>query len=438
MTHKKSLSQGGVNPPRNLFLSSDAAIENAPVPSIAVIPLLQHAGSAARCVVKAGDPVREGMLIGKADGPSSANVHSSIPGRVVEVRPWTPAGGPSCEAVVIELGGSFERSGRRQEARGWEDLARVDLLGRIQAAGVVGLGGEQVPTHLKLALTPGRTVSLLVANGVDCEPTLSADSTLMKEKAREIAEGVRICRTLLNPARVVLALGEESEGLAAEYERAFAALRMGCEILVMPSRYPRGNEQLILSALDGGKPAAPAAASVVLNVATLNAVYEAVALDRPLIDRVLTVTGSPVREPKNLKVRIGTRIGDLFDDCGGFTADPGKIVVGGPMRGITVSSLDTPVTKGTLGVVAFSRAESQARTQWPCIRCGACIEACPWDLVPTRLFKLIERGDSAAAAAEGLGRCTECGCCAYACPSHITLVDVMRRGKQEQGRGSHG
>jgi Na+-translocating ferredoxin:NAD+ oxidoreductase subunit C len=435
MTHKKSLSQGGVTPPRNLFLSSETAIENAPVPPLAVIPLLQHTGAPARCVVRPGDLVREGMLIGKAEGASSANIHSSIPGRVTEVRPWSAGGG---QAVVIELGGSFDRSGRRQEPRGWEELSPSDLLGRIQAAGVVGLGGGQVPTHLKLALTPGRAVSVLVANGVDSEPLLSADTALMRERAREIVEGVRVCRALLSPQRIVLALGEESEQLAAGFEKLFESFRLACDVLVMPSRYPRGNEQLILSALDGGKPAAPTPSAVVLNVATLNAVYEAVAFERPLIDRVLTVTGLPVARPKNLKVRIGTRIGDLFDDCGGFTEEPGRIVMGGPMRGVAVTSLDTPVTKGTLGLVALSRAEAKGRTEWPCIRCGACIEACPWELVPTRLFKLITRGDSAAAMAEGLSRCTECGCCAFACPSHIPLVDVMRRGKSGTGGANNG
>ena len=277
----------------------------------------------------------------------------------------------------------------------------MDLLGRIQAAGVVGLGGEQVPTHLKLALTPGRTVTLLVANGIDCEPSLSADSVLMREKAREIAEGIRVCRSLLNPARTVLALGEESARLAGEFEHVFRELHLSCEILLMPSRYPQGNEQLILSTLEGDRPKAPAPSSVVLNVGTLNAIYEAVAFDRPLIERVLTVTGFPVAAPKNLKVRIGTRIGDLFDDCGGFTSEPGKIVMGGPMRGIAVDSLDMPVTKGTLGVVAFSRSEARTRTQWPCIHCGVCVEACPWDLVPTRLFKLIQQGDITAAQRKG-------------------------------------
>jgi electron transport complex protein RnfC len=437
MTQRKSFLQSGVNPPDNRFLTNAAAIANAPVPSVAVIPLLQHAGSAARCVVKPGDLVREGMLIGKADGVSSANVHSSIPGRVAEVRQWRTIAGLSCEAVVIELGGEFDRSGRPQETRGWEGLSRMDLLGRIQTAGVVGLGGEQVPTHLKLALTPGRTVSLLVANGIDCEPSLSADSVLTREKAREIAEGIRICRALLNPTRTVLALGEESARCAEEFEHVFREFHLSCEILHMPSRYPQGNEQLILSTLEGGRPKAPAPSSVVLNVATLNAIYEAVALDRPLIERILTVTGLPVAAPKNLKVRIGTRIGDLFDDCGGFTSEPGKIVMGGPMRGIAVDSLDAPVTKGTLGVMAFSRSEARTRTQWPCIHCGACVEACPWDLVPTRLFKLIQQGDMNAATAEGLDRCTECGCCAFTCPSHIPLVDVMRTGKSRE-RGAHG
>jgi Na+-translocating ferredoxin:NAD+ oxidoreductase subunit C len=439
MTHATRLSRGGVNPPDNSLSSLRGAISNAAVPSLALIPLLQHAGIPARCVVKSGDLVGEGMLIGKADGVHSANVHSSIPGRVLEVRGWQAPDGLSCEAVVIELLGSFEKSGRRQEARGWEGLPRIDVLGRIQAAGVVGLGGEQVPTHLKLAMTPGRVVTRLVANGVGSEPSLSADRALMREKAREIVEAMKICRALLNPARVVLALGENAEDLIAEFERCFRACGLTPDIVLLPSRYPQGNEQILLSSLDGvGSPPPPPSASVVLNVATLNAVYEAVVFERPLIERVLTVTGLPVAEPRNLKVRLGVRIGDLFDECGGLTSEIAKVVAGGPMRGVAIDSLDMPVTKGTLGVVAFSRAEARARKRWPCIRCGACIEVCPWELEPTRLVKLIERGDTAAAELEGLSRCTECGCCAFACPSHIPLVALLRAGKDARNRGSHG
>lgn len=431
MTHSNSLLRGGVNPPDSSLISREAAIANAVVPSIAVIPMLQHSGRAAICVVKPGDDVREGMLIGRADGVRSANVHSSIPGRVVEVRRLPPREG--CDAVVIELGGEFDRSGKPRTLHGWEKLSRIDLLGKIQSAGVVGLGGELVPTHLKLAKTPGKAGSLLVANGIDCEPSLSADYALMREKPGEIVEGLRICQALVGAARVVLALGEDAEGLVPEFERAFKRTSLQCEIALMPSRYPQGNEQLVLSSLDGARPSGPRASSVVLNVATLFAVYEAVVMDKPLIERVLTVTGMPVAAPRNLKARLGTPVGDLFDDCGGLTRQPGKIVVGGPMRGVAIASLDVPVTKGTAGVTAFAGAEARTPREWPCIHCGICVEVCPWDLIPTRLHKLIQQGEVETAMSEGLSRCTECGCCAFACPSHIPLVDILRTGKRSRG-----
>ena len=434
MTHSNSLPRGGVIPPDSSLISREAPIANAAVPSVAVIPMLQHAGRAAVCVVKPGDLVREGMLIGRADGAHSANVHSSIPGRVVEVRRLALQEGVSSDAVVIELGGEFDRSGRPRTLKGWGKLSRIDLLGKIQSAGVVGLGGELVPTHLKLAVMPGKSASLLVANGIDCEPSLSADYALMREKPGEIVEALRICQVLVGAARVVLALGEDAEGLVPEFERALARTGLQCEIALMPSRYPQGNEQLVVSSLDGTRLSGPHAGSVVLNVATLFAVYEAVVMDAPLIERVLTVTGAPVAAPRNLKVRLGTPVRDLFDDCGGLSARPGKIVVGGPMRGVAIASLDIPVTKGTAGVTAFAGAEARTPKEWPCIHCGVCVEVCPWDLVPTRLHKLIQQGEIEQAMGEGLGRCTECGCCAFACPSHIPLVDILRTGKRSRGR----
>ena len=438
MTHANSLPKGGVNPPDSSLISRDAAIANAVVPSVAVIPMLQHAGRAAICAVKPGDVVREGMLIGRADGIRSANVHSSIPGRVVEVRRLRSPEGAPCDAVVIELGGEFDRSGKPRTLHEWEKLSRIDLLGKIQSAGVVGLGGELVPTHLKLAVTPRKAGSLLVANGIDCEPSLSADYALMRERPAEIIEALRICQALVGAARVVLALGEDAEGLVPEFERVLKRTGLQGEIALMPSRYPQGNEQLVLSALDGVRPSGPRAASIVLNVATLFAVYEAVVMDKPLIERVLTVTGAPVAVPQNLKVRVGTPVGDLFDDCGGLSTRPGKVVVGGPMRGVAVESLDVPVTKGTAGVTAFAGAEARTRKEWPCIHCGICVEVCPWDLVPTRLHKLIQQGEVEEAVREGLGRCTECGCCAFACPSHIPLVDIIRTGKRSRGRAIDG
>lgn len=437
MTRIQGLPRGGVIPPDIDLVPRSAPIVNAALPSLAVIPMAQHDGLPAHCLVKGGDLVREGMLIGRADGPRSANVHSSIPGRVVDVRQVELPGGRRSSGVVIELGGEFDRSGKPIAPRAWENLASVDLLSAIQAAGVVGLGGAQVPTHLKLAAGPGAGVALCVANGVHSEPSLSADYALMRDRGAEIVEALRICGRLLEARRLVLALGEDAEDLVPGFERILQKQGVRCDVLLLPSRYPQGNEQLVLASVDGGAHAGSSPRGV-LNVATLFAVYEAVVLGKPLIERVLTVTGGAVTTPGNLKVRTGTAIGELFEECGGLRATPAKIVVGGPMRGCAVSSMDVPVTKGTAGVLAFTRSETKRRTEWPCIRCGSCVEACPWDLVPMRLYKLVEQGEPARAMEEGLGRCTECGCCAFACPSNIPLVVGLKAGKAAAGGDTHG
>jgi electron transport complex protein RnfC len=431
------LPRGGVDPPAEILVPRGSGIANAAIPPRALIPLLQHAGKPAICLVKTGDRVREGMLIGKADGSRSANVHASIPGIVVEVREHSLPTGESCTAVAIELGGEFETSGRPRARREWQRLSRLDLLDRIRAAGVVGLGGGSLPTHLKLAAPPGAAPAILVANGVESEPSLCADDALLREKGSEVLEGLRICQALLTPARTVIALGEHSEDLVPEFERLVRETCTSADVAVLPSRYPYGHEQLVLAALGAGplssRPPGAGMSPTVLNVATLFAVFEAVVLDKPLVERVLTLTGTSLSHPQNLKVRFGTAIRDLIEECGGLTSEAGKIVMGGPMRGVSVDSLDLPVTKGIAGIVAFGGPAARQRPELPCIRCGSCIEACPWDLVPTRLSKLVRMGDTAAAAREGLSRCTECGCCAYACPSRIPLVAILREGKRAMG-----
>ena len=243
-------------------------------------------------------------------------------------------------------------------------MSRLDLLDRIRTAGVVGLGGGSLPTHLKLALPPGSTSPMLVANGVDSEPSMSADDALLRGKAAEILEGLRVCQALLKPVRTVIALGEHSEDIVPELEGILRQSGMKADVKVLPSRYPQGHEQLVLAALQGTAPGAVTPATV-LNVATLFAIFEAVLLDKPLIERVLTVTGSAVARPRNLKARFGTGINDLLDECGGLTSPPGKLVMGGPMRGVSVDSLDVPVTKRTCGIVAFGAADARPGAELP-------------------------------------------------------------------------
>jgi electron transport complex protein RnfC len=418
-----------VNPPAEILVPRDAGIANAALPSHALIPLLQHSGKPARCLVRPGDTVREGMMIGKAEGSGSAHVHASIPGTVADVREIALPTGERCMAVAIDLGGEFETSGKPLRRRDWSGLSRLDLLDRIRAAGVVGLGGGSVPTHLKLAVPPGSSSSILVANGVDSEPALCADDALLRGKGPDIIEGLRVAQALLSPARTVIALGEHSADLVQEYERLIRQEGMQVDIVVLSSRYPHGHEQLVLAALAGGPPGNGHAATV-LNIATLYAVFEAVVMDKPLIERVITVTGSPVAHPRNLKVRFGTSVKDVLEDCGGLDAHADRIVMGGPMRGVSIDSLDLPVSKLTSGIIAFGGPGARHGTELPCIHCGNCIEACPWDLVPTRLMKLVRIGQPEDAAREGLARCTECGCCAYACPSRIPLVAILRQGKK--------
>jgi H+/Na+-translocating ferredoxin:NAD+ oxidoreductase subunit C len=445
-THRSFLAIGGASPPALMLSPGALRISNAAIPPFALISMLQHSGTPARCLVRPGDRVQEGMLIGKADGMRSANVHSSVPGTVVRVEKTTGAEGTASPAVLVELGGEFERTGKPPALEDWERLPRADLLGRIRSAGVVGLGGGLMPTHVKLAREPGHNVSLLIANGLDCEPTLQADSSLMREKSREIATGMLICQKILRAAHMVLALDEAQSDLLPLFQTASEDAGRRFQVIPLPSRYPLGHEELVRTAVlaksgagDGDSSRArDATACVVLNVATLFAVYEAVVKGRPLIERIITVTGAALRRPSVLKVRIGTRIGDLFDECGGLVEPPGKVVLGGPMRGVAVSSLDFPVTKGVAGVLVYTRAEARTGPEMPCIHCGACVEACLWGLVPTRLHKLIERGDVAAALSEGLSACTECGCCAFSCPSRIPLAESLKRGKRRGAHIDHG
>ncbi len=434
MSGRKTFPSGGIELASRKSLSRGSAIRNALIPPIATVPLLQHLGTQALCLVKPGDRVEEGMAIGGASGPISARVHSPIPGVVTEIAEVTLASGQRSLAVRIELDGSFSRF----QARGWPslgpDLPAEEIVALLADGGVVGLGGALLPSHLKLSIPKGEPVDVLVVNAVECEPYLTGDYRLLVEKPRELAEGIRLAARVCRPKEIILALDQSSdhaiEALAA------AAAQAGCPIsaIGLRSKYPQGDEKQLLKALIGREippgETPLAVGAIVVNVATVYALFEAVVLRKPLFERVVTVSGGAVRSPANLKVRFGTPIGSLIEECGGLKTVPKRIVAGGPFIGHTVLDLSTPVTKGVSGVVALTAGEVHEGTRTPCIGCGRCTEVCPMGLNPIRLLKQVEHSLGAEALEAGLLDCKECGCCSYVCPARVPLVEGLRLGKR--------
>jgi electron transport complex protein RnfC len=421
---------GGVHPHDYKSMANQVPIRNAPIPAVAVIPMSQHMGAPAECLVQSGDSVREGMLIGKATGPFSANVHCSIPGTVKEISELYLPNGIRSKAVVVELEGEFDRSGKSSETVDWKDASGQELLAMIRESGIVGLGGATFPTPIKFSVREGNQVEFFVVNGVECEPFLCADHRLMIEKTEELLTGIEIVRRVLKPAQVIVGIEENKPDAIELMQRATEGR---CRVVPLKVKYPQGDEKQLLKALigrevpSGGLPLDIGA--VVSNAGTVFAIYEAVALGKPLIERIVTVTGPVVARPGNFKVRLGTPLSVLIEECGGFLEPPGKVVAGGPMMGFALVDLDQPVTKGTSGVLALSRSQTRVVPETPCIGCGRCITACPFGLSPTVLYKWIDHREYDEALAAGLMDCKECGCCGYVCPARIPLVQGMKLGK---------
>ncbi len=447
MKKGEGFTYGGVIPPDGKRYTCDVPIRNAPVPASAVIAMHQHMGDPARCAVNAGDAVREGMRIGEASGAFSANVHSSIPGVVREVGSAFLPSGLAGPAVTVDLEGFFDHSGRGAArpvgpAGEWEGMPVPELIRRVWDRGIVGLGGVAFPTVLKLTGRKGSRVETFVVNGVECEPFLTADHRLMLEKTDEILKGVAIVRALLSPRRVLAAVAADRPDAIERLASRAPALGLDLEVVPVEPRYPQGDERLLLQALtgreipSGGGPLDVGA--VVANVGTLFAIYEAVMLDKPLIERVVTVSGSIVRRPANLKVRLGTPVRELIEECGGFSEPPVRLIAGGPMMGFALMDLDAPITKGTAGVIALSRREVPRGAQTPCIGCGRCVSSCPQRLRPTILYKWVDHGEYELAEREGLADCTECGCCGYVCPARIPLVQGLKLGRATRQRMAAG
>ena len=424
---------GGIHPPASK-LSAGQPIQVIAPPAAVVIPLSQHIGAPATAVVAKGDKVKTGTLIGKSAGFISANIHSSVSGTVSKVDNMTDGSGISRPAVYINVeGDEWEPTIDRSDAIVKEcRLSAKEITDKIEAAGIVGMGGAAFPSHVKLSPPPGSTAEVLIINAVECEPYLTADHSLMIEKSEQILIGATILMKALNVNRTVIGI-ECNKPDAISLMTKLSTEYKGIEIIPLKMRYPQGGEKQLIDAVirrqvkSGALPISTGA--VVQNVGTVFAVYEAVQKNKPLIERVITVTGKSVAKPSNFIARIGTPISTLIDATGGLPEDTGKIIGGGPMMGRAMVNIEAPVTKGSSGILIMTRKESSRRPMHDCIRCAKCVNVCAMGLEPSLLMNLSEHKMWEQAEKNNIVDCIECGSCNYTCPANRPLLDYIRLGK---------
>ena len=424
---------GGIHPPANK-ISAGQSIQMIAPPATVVIPLSQHIGAPASAVVAKGDKVKAGALIGKATGFISANIHSSVSGTVSKVDDMTDGSGISRPAVYIDVeGDEWEPAIDLSDTLVKEcKLSPKEIISKIEEAGIVGMGGATFPAHVKLSPPPGTNAEILIVNAVECEPYLTADHSLMIEKGEQILIGTTILMKAINVSRAIIGI-ECNKPDAISLMTKLSTGYNGIEIMPLKMKYPQGGEKQLIDAVShrrvksGALPISVGA--VVQNVGTVYAVYEAVQKNKPLIERVITITGKSVTNPSNFIARIGTPVSTLIDAAGGMPEDTGKIIGGGPMMGRAMINIDAPVTKGSSGILLLTEKESARRPMHDCIRCAKCVNACTMGLEPYLLMNLSENKLWENAEKNCIADCIECGSCSYICPANRPLLDYIRFGK---------
>lgn len=433
----KTFKKGGVHPPENK-LSADKKIEVLPPPKKVFIPLAQHIGAPSAPVIKRGDDVKAGQLIAKSSSFVSTNIHSSVSGKVKKIDFSADSSGYPKQGIFIDVEGDewLEDIDRSEDLIRDFTLSGPEIVKKIQDAGIVGLGGATFPTHVKLVPPKGMKADVLLINGVECEPYLTSDHRIMLEKPDEILVGTQLLMKALKVEKAVIGI-ENNKPDAIELLSERCKEYKGISVVALKVHYPQGGEKQLINAVtgkevpSGGLPIAVGA--VVSNVGTAFAVYEAVQKNKPLIERVVTVTGKAVKQPANYLVRVGTATSELVEAAGGIPENTGKIISGGPMMGKAMASLDVPVTKGTSGILVMEEEESKRMEVLSCIRCSRCVSVCPMGLEPYLLMTLGEKQIFDRAEIERIMDCIECGSCSYTCPSNRPLLDYIRFGKGKVG-----
>jgi electron transport complex protein RnfC len=429
----KTFPLGGIHPPENK-LTATIPIENLPIPESVTIPVSQHIGVAATIIVNKGDCVKTGQVIATSKGYVSSNIHSSVSGTIKKIDSIADTTGYKQTAIVIDVSGDewVETIDRSNAIEREIKMSSVDIINRCLESGIVGLGGATFPSHVKLTVPTGKKCDLLIINGVECEPFLTSDHLLMMEKGEEVLIGVKILMKALNVESAQIGI-ENNKTDAIEHLKLLASSYEGISVHPLKVKYPQGAEkQLIKALINREVPSGhfPIEVGVVVhNVGTAFAVYEAVQKNKPLFERVVTITGKSLSKPGNYFVRIGTPVSKLIEAAGGMPHDTGKIVSGGPMMGKSISNINVPVVKGTSGIVLFPNKDSERSKINPCIRCAKCTSACCYNLEPFLLMTLSEKGLFERAEKERITDCLECGSCSYTCPAGRPVLDYIRLGK---------
>jgi electron transport complex protein RnfC len=431
MRFKKTF-KGGVHPKDYKILTNELEFEKIPTPQKLIIPLMQNLGGSSISMVKKGDLVKTGDVIAEQNGFVSSPIHSPANGKVIKISDHPTASGFLKNSITIETSDSNENNLMTPLNLG--EVSSEQIIDRVKCAGIVGQGGAAFPTYVKLSPPKGKKIEHVILNGCECEPYLNRDYRLMIEQPEKIVLGLQLILKAVGASKGSIGI-EDNKPKAIEKLKETVKNFQNISIEVVKTKYPQGAEKMLIKAI-ANKEVPPNklpfdVGILIQNIATAVSVYDAIIEGMPQINSTLTVSGLGIKNPKNLKVPIGTQISDILDYCGGINKNAVKIIVGGPMMGISLYDLSTPVMKATSGILVLTNEEITNKEETNCLRCGKCVDACPLNLIPTRLarFSYLDKFDFAEV--QGITVCMECGTCAYTCPANIPLAQWIRYGKQK-------